>query len=104
MPSGSKRHVFFPGKVLTPEEAKQEYENTKRFVNENGRFPGEDMPFVSADFKFALSYRPVFLPFQLKENYRMLGKSNQNGDFVWENVPLDKKIEKVRWIDPPTGH
>ncbi|MGP8259849.1 MAG: hypothetical protein ACLQM6_07855 [Acidobacteriaceae bacterium] len=92
-----------PG-VISPDEIKKEYEDTKKYLNENGHFPDEDIPFVWADFQFDVTYSTHFYPFEWLRKYRVVSRLTQNGTFVWDQVALDKKFEKAQWIEPPNLH
>ena len=67
--------------VLTPEELKQLYLAGP---------PKEDMSFDWADFEFHVSYSLLGLTFT--DKYRVVGRPDENGHFVWEQVALDRKF------------
>jgi hypothetical protein len=82
--------IKFWHRVLTPEEVRKEYAAGKKIIEETGHPPGEDMPFIWADFSFKIRYSSLLIPHRWTDTYRVVGKPGQDGAFVWEIVPPDK--------------
>ena len=77
-------------RVLTPDEIRNLFEEERKSERDGTDDFANDLAFKSADLEFHLTYK-TFLQFRLTKTFRVIGKPDDTGKFIWEIVPNKPK-------------